>query len=218
MKLELQDTYRHKGLRRKLVEELRELGIKDEQVLTVIGKIPRHWFIEFSFEDRAYENTPFPIGSGQTISNPYTVAYQTELLQIKPTDKILEIGTGSGYQATVLALMAQNVYSIERHKPLVNTTEKLLQKLNLKNLTCVYGDGFEGLPDKAPFDKIIITAAAPEIPQKLIEQLKVDGLMVIPLGEGDTQQMLRIRKNKDNTIQKEYFEFFTFVPMLKGTK
>lgn len=214
----MEDTYRHKGLRRKLVEELKDLKIKDERVLKTIGSIPRHWFIESSFEEKAYENTPFPIGSGQTISNPYTVAYQTELLQLKSTDVVLEIGTGSGYQATVLSLLAGNVYSIERHKPLVNHTEKLLKQLNLKNLHCFYGDGFEGLPQFAPFDKIIITAAAPEIPQKLIEQLKVGGFMIIPLGEGEQQQMMRIVKNNDQTIKKEYFEFFTFVPMLKGTK
>jgi len=214
----MEDTYRHKGLRRKLVEELRALGIKDEKVLKTIGSIPRHWFIESSFEEKAYENTPFPIGSGQTISNPYTVAYQSELLQIQPTDVILEIGTGSGYQATVLALLANKVYSVERHKPLVNHTEKLLNYLDLKNLQCFYGDGFEGLPLVAPFDKIIITAAAPEIPQKLIGQLKPEGIMVLPFGEGEQQQMIKIKKNNDLTIEKEYFEFFTFVPMLRGTK
>ncbi|MCB0513572.1 MAG: protein-L-isoaspartate(D-aspartate) O-methyltransferase [Bacteroidetes bacterium] len=214
----MQDTFRHKGLRRKLVEELRGLGIKDEQVLQTIGSIPRHWFIESSFEQKAYENTPFPIGSGQTISNPYTVAYQSELLQLKPTDFVLEIGTGSGYQATVLALLAGKVYSIERHKPLVNHTEKLLKHLSLKNLQCFYGDGFEGLPQFAPFDKIIITAAAPEIPLKLIEQLKPGGLIVLPYGEGDVQQMMRIKKKEDLSIEKELFEYFTFVPMLKGTK
>lgn len=214
----MQDTFRHKGLRRKLVEELKELGIKDEQVLQTIGSIPRHWFIESSFEQKAYENTPFPIGSGQTISNPYTVAYQSELLQLKPTDIVLEIGTGSGYQATVLALLATKVYSIERHKPLVNHTEKLLQHLNLKNLQCFYGDGFEGLPQFAPFDKIIITAAAPEIPLKLIEQLKPGGIIVLPYGEGEVQQMMRIKKKEDLSIEKELFEYFTFVPMLKGTK
>ncbi len=214
----MQDTFRHKGLRKLLIKELKELGILDENVLNVIQEIPRHLFIELSFEDKAYENTPFPIGSGQTISNPYTVAYQTALLQLQETDKVLEIGTGSAYQACVLAKLCKIVHTIERHQPLVNNAEKIINILNIQNIIQYYGDGFEGLENQAPFDKIIVTAAAPEIPKKLLEQLKIGGILVLPLGEGDTQQMLRIQRKDKITFEKEYFDYFTFVPMLKGIK
>lgn len=213
-----EDSFRHKGLRKQLINELKELGIKEEKVLSIIQTIPRHWFIEQSFEDKAYENIPFPIGSGQTISNPYTVAYQTQLLQIKQTDRVLEIGTGSAYQACVLAYLCNEVHTIERHQPLVNKAAEIIQLLNIKNIHQYYGDGFEGIVEKAPFDKIIITAAAPEIPKKLLEQLSIGGIMVIPLGEGDTQQMLRIQRKDKITFEKEYFDYFSFVPMLKGIK
>ncbi|QQR97540.1 MAG: protein-L-isoaspartate(D-aspartate) O-methyltransferase [Sphingobacteriales bacterium] len=214
----MQDTFRHQGLRKQLVRELKELGIKDEKVLAAIQNIPRHWFIEASFEDRAYENSPFPIGSGQTISNPYTVAYQTELLDVQKTDKVLEIGTGSAYQACVLALLCNEVHTIERHKPLVQDATTIIQDLILKNIFQYYGDGFEGIESQAPFDKIIITAAAPEIPKKLLEQLKIGGVLVLPLGKDETQQMLRIQRKDKITFEKEYFDYFTFVPMLKGVK
>lgn len=213
-----QDSYIHKGLRKQLVNELKDLGIKDEKVLNAIQNIPRHWFIDQSFEYKAYENTPFPISCGQTISNPYTVAYQTELLEIKNTDSVLEIGTGSAYQACVLSFLCQQVHTIERHQPLVNKAIEIIKLLNITNIKQHYGDGFLGVSQHAPFDKILITAAAPQIPNQLLEQLKIGGYMVLPLGEGDLQQMLRIQRKDKLVFEKEYFDFFTFVPMLKGIK
>ena len=214
----MQDTFRHQGLRKRLVGELKDLGIHDEKVLEAIQKIPRHFFMDASFVEKAYENIPFPIGRGQTISNPFTVAYQTQLMEIQEGDTVLEIGTGSGYQAAVLAEMDVVLYTIERHQPLSKKAEKLLHELKYNNVKCFYGDGFEGLPAFAPFDKIIITAAAPEIPQKLMDQLAVGGLMIIPLGEGDTQKMLRIKRLVNNHYEKEILDTFTFVPMLKGVE
>lgn len=200
-----------------MVQELRDQGIKDAAVLKAIEKIPRHLYIDPSFEEHAYENTPFPIGRNQTISNPYTVAYQSQLLDIRPGDKVLEIGTGSGYQAAVLAELGAEVYTIERHKPLSEQAKKLLKQQGYKHIKCSFGDGFSGLPDKAPFDKILITAAAPEIPQALLKQLAVGGILVIPLGEGSKQQMLRITRKEEKRYEKEKLDYFTFVPMLKGT-
>lgn len=210
------DTYRHQGLRKRLVQELKELGIKDWNVLNAIEKIPRHFFIESAFEDDAYENKPFPIERGQTISNPYTVAYQTELLEVKAGDKILEIGTGSGYQAAVLATLQAQVYTIERHQPLSTKAKILFTQLGYPNILTFYGDGFKGLPQQAPFDKILITAAAPEIPKQLLVQLKIGGCMVLPFGKGDIQEMLKIVRLDKNEFEKETFSTFTFVPMLKG--
>jgi protein-L-isoaspartate(D-aspartate) O-methyltransferase len=204
-------------MRKRLVQELREKGIKDETVLNVIEKIPRHLYIAASFEEQAYENTPFPIGRSQTISNPYTVAYQTQLLNIRPGDKVLEIGTGSGYQAAVLAELGADLYTIERHKPLSDHAKKLLKQQGYRNIKCFFGDGFAGLPDQAPFDKILITAAAPEIPQALMKQLAIGGVLVIPLGVGDRQQMLRITRKDEKRYENEKLDYFTFVPMLKGT-
>jgi protein-L-isoaspartate(D-aspartate) O-methyltransferase len=212
----MQDTFRHAGLRKRLVKELAELGIEDQKVLQAIEKIPRHFFIEATFEHDAYENRPFPIDRGQTISNPFTVAYQTALLEICQGDKVLEIGTGSGYQAAVLAELKTDVYTIERHLPLSEKARKLLLSLGYTNIHTFYGDGFKGLPEHAPFDKILITAAAPEIPKDLLKQLKSGGMMVIPFGEGDTQQMIRITRLDKNEFEKETFDYFTFVPMLKG--
>jgi len=212
----MQDTYRHQGLRKRLVGELRNLGIKNEPVLKAIEKIPRHFFVEHTFEHDAYENKPFPIGRGQTISNPFTVAYQTELLELQKEDKVLEIGTGSGYQAAVLAELGMQVYTIERHQPLSMKAKKLLEGLGYGKVKTYFGDGFKGLSAEAPFDKILITAAAPEIPKELLKQLKIGGLMVIPFGEGDTQQMIRIKRLDNNEFEKETFDYFTFVPMLKG--
>ena len=211
-----EDTYRHKGLRKKLMDILRDKGITDENVLAAMGNIPRHFFLDSVFDEIAYENRSFPISEGQTISHPYTVAYQTQLLQIKPYDKILEIGTGSIYQATVLAEMGAKIFTIERHKVLFDKTKDFILKSKYPNLKFFYGDGFEGLPTYAPFDKVIITAAAPVIPPRLIEQLKVGGKMVIPVDEGEQQRMLRITKNEDGTTSEEAFEQFSFVPMLSG--
>jgi len=211
-----EDQYRHKGLRKKLVEELREKGITDEQVLEAINKIPRHFFLESAFDNIAYIDKAYPIGEGQTISQPYTVAYQTQLLQCKTFNKVLEIGTGSGYQAAVLAALGMQVFTIERQKKLFDANRSFGYLQKMSNIKCFYGDGFEGLPTYAPFDKIIITAAAPHIPEKLLEQLKVGGVMVIPLNEGDKQRMLRITRNADSSYTEQKFDEFSFVPMLTG--
>ena len=210
------DTYRHKGLRKKLIDILKEKGITDEPVLSAMNNVPRHFFLDSAFDEIAYEDRAFPISEGQTISQPYTVAYQTQLLQVKPFDKILEIGTGSIYQATVLAEMGAKIFTIERQKVLFEKTKSYIFKNKYPNLKFFYGDGYEGLPTFAPFDKIIITAAAPFIPPKLIEQMKPGGKMIIPVDEGTMQRMLRITKNADGSTSEEAFENFSFVPMLAG--
>lgn len=211
-----EDTYRHKGLRQQLVDVLKKKGITNEVVLDAINQIPRHFFLDSAFDKIAYEDRAFPIGEDQTISQPYTVAYQTQLLDIKKNDKVLEIGTGSVYQATVLAHLGAKVYTIERQKKLFQTNKSFVFKAKYPNLKFFFGDGFQGLPTYGPFDKIIITAAAPFIPPKLIEQLKTGGFMVIPVDEGNNQRMLKLTKNADGTYQEERFEEFSFVPMLTG--
>jgi protein-L-isoaspartate(D-aspartate) O-methyltransferase len=213
-----EDTYRHKGLRKKLVDTVRSKGINDEEVLEAINKIPRHFFLDSAFDEKAYEDKAFPIAEGQTISQPYTVAYQTELLELKKFDKVLEIGTGSAYQASVLAEMGVQVYTIERQKKLFESNKLFPYIKKYTNIKFFYGDGYEGLPTYAPFDKVIITAAAPDIPLKLIEQLKPCGMMVIPVGAGDVQQMKRITKLAIGGIKEEVFDQFSFVPMLDGKK
>jgi protein-L-isoaspartate(D-aspartate) O-methyltransferase len=213
----LVDAYLHKGLREKLVILLREKGITDENVLTAIGKIPRHFFLDSAFDKIAYEDRAFPIAAAQTISQPYTVAYQTQLLQIKKGDKVLEIGTGSMYQTSVLAEMGAQVFTIERQKQLFDKTAKYVFKDLYLNVQFFFGDGFEGLPDLAPFDKILITAAAPHLPEKLWAQLKTSGKMIIPLDESETaQRMMRLTKKRDGSVKKEAFDQFSFVPMLQG--
>ena len=213
----LEDAYLHKGLRNQLVNLLKEKGITDTAVLDAIGSIPRHFFLDSAFDRIAYEDRAFPIAADQTISQPYTVAYQTQLLQIKSGDKVLEIGTGSMYQTTVLAQMGAKVFTIERQKQLFDQTAKYIFKEQYPNIYFHFGDGFEGLPEFAPFDKILITAAAPSIPEKLWEQLKVGGKMVIPVDESDTtQRMLRLTKKKDGKEKRESFDEFSFVPMLEG--
>jgi protein-L-isoaspartate(D-aspartate) O-methyltransferase len=212
----LEDTYRHKGLRKKLVETIEKKGITDKNVLEAIMNVPRHFFLDTALDDIAYEDRAFPIGEGQTISQPYTVAYQTQLLNISPREKVLEIGTGSVYQASVLAEMRANVYTIERQKKLFEQNKNFIFKSKYPNIKFFYGDGFEGLPTYAPFDKILITAAAPIVPPKLIEQLKPGGVMVLPLESGGFQRMMRITKNVDGSLDEESFENFSFVPMLKG--
>ncbi|MGN6264917.1 MAG: protein-L-isoaspartate(D-aspartate) O-methyltransferase [Ginsengibacter sp.] len=211
-----EDTYRHKGLRKKLIDSIRDKGITDENVLNAMMNIPRHFFMDTALEHIAYQDRAFPIGEGQTISQPYTVAYQTQLLQVKPHEKILEIGTGSAYQAMVLSEMDANVFTIERQKKLFDTNKNFKLKQRYPSIKYFYGDGFEGLPTYAPFDKIIITAAAPFIPPKLIDQLKTGGKMVIPLEDNGIQKMMRITKNSDGTLDEEAFSNFSFVPMLKG--
>ena len=214
---DLVDTYLHKGLRNKLVEILKEKGITDEQVLKAIHSIPRHYFLDSAFDKIAHEDRAFPIAADQTISQPYTVAYQTQLLQIKKGEKVLEIGTGSMYQTTVLAAMGAQVFTIERQKQLFDQTPTYLFKEQYANIQFFFGDGFEGLPLLAPFDKILITAAAPKIPEKLWAQLKVSGKMIIPLDESDgAQRMLRLTKKRDGSVKQEKFDAFSFVPMLEG--
>jgi len=210
------DTYQHKGLRNQLVNQLKGKGITDEQVLKAINTVPRHFFLDSAFDKIAYEDRAFPIGEGQTISQPYTVAYQTQLLKINKTDKVLEIGTGSIYQAAVIAEIGAWVYTIERQKKLFDANKTFHLKPKYPNIKFFYGDGFEGLPTYAPFDKVIITAAAPFIPPKLVEQLKPGGLMVIPVDEGDAQRMMRLTKQADGSIIEETFDMFSFVPMLSG--
>jgi protein-L-isoaspartate(D-aspartate) O-methyltransferase len=211
-----EDSYRHKGLRKKLVEVIKNKGINDEKVLAAIENIPRHFFLDSAFDEVAYEDRAFPITSGQTISQPYTVAYQTQLLEIKPFLKVLEIGTGSAYQASVLAEMGAQVFTIERQKKIFEANKKFSYIKKYPNIKYFYGDGYEGLPTYAPFDRVLITAAAPEIPQKLIAQLKPGGMMVIPVGSGNLQTMKRITKNEDGTLKEEAFDLFSFVPMLGG--
>jgi len=213
-----EDTYRHKGLRKKLVQGIHAKGITDDRVLDAILEVPRHFFLESAFDEKAYEDRAFPIGEGQTISQPYTVAYQTQLLEIKRFDKVLEIGTGSAYQAVVLAEMGAQVYTIERQKKLFDANKEFEFLKKYPSIKFFYGDGYDGLPTYAPFDKVIITAAAPEIPEKLIEQLKTGGMMVIPLGSGDVQQMKRITKLENGTLKEEVFDHFSFVPMIGGKK
>ena len=214
---DLVDTYLHKGLRNKLVEILKEKGITDVQVLKAIHSIPRHYFLDSAFDKIAYEDRAFPIAADQTISQPYTVAYQTQLLQIKKGEKVLEIGTGSMYQTTVLAAMGAKVFTIERQKQLFDQTPTYLFKEQYPSIQFFFGDGFEGLPLLAPFDKILITAAAPKIPEKLWAQLKVSGKMIIPLDESDgAQRMLRLTKKRDGSVKQEKFDSFSFVPMLEG--
>lgn len=213
---QFKDSYRHKGLRRQLVEEVRSKGIRDENVLAALDAVPRHFFLDSSFVEIAYQDKPFPIGSGQTISQPYTVAFQTELLKVEKGLKVLEIGTGSGYQACILEEMGARVFSIERHQSLYRKTKRLLADMHCK-AKLFYGDGYKGLPAFAPFDRVLVTAAAPFIPEKLIEQLKPGGMLVIPVGPGDTQVMKRITKVDEENTKEERFGYFRFVPML-GSK
>ena len=212
----LEDNYRHKGLRKQLVDQLRTKGITDEAVLAAIGEVPRHIFLDSSFVELAYQDMAFPIGSGQTISQPSTVAFQTQILNLEKGMKVLEIGTGSGYQACVLAAMGAKVFSIERQRNLYFKTKEIIEQLPFRVKTFL-GDGFAGLPTYAPFDRIIITAGAPSIPDALLQQMKTGGIMVIPMDntEGEGQTMLRITKLEDGSLKKESFGDFKFVPMLK---
>ncbi|HRH37567.1 MAG TPA: protein-L-isoaspartate(D-aspartate) O-methyltransferase, partial [Flavobacteriales bacterium] len=186
----MQDSYRHQGMRRRLVDHLKQRGISDMRVLEAIGTVPRHLFIDdTAFLDHAYQDVAFPIPCGQTISQPYTVAFQSQLLGVRPGARILEIGTGSGYQTAVLVALGAKVFSIERHKPLYAQTKDRLARLGYK-ASLAHGDGYKGIPKEAPFDGILVTCGAPAVPQDLIGQLKVDGRMIVPVGEGDQQRML----------------------------
>jgi protein-L-isoaspartate(D-aspartate) O-methyltransferase len=211
--LKLEDTYLHKGKRKALVAELRKKGIQNEAVLEAINTLPRHFFFDTALISHAYEDKAFPIGEGQTISQPYTVAFQSSLLEVNPGDKILEIGTGSGYQACILHLLGAEVFSIEYQKKLFEHTSRFLQRLGIQ-LQLFYGDGTGGVPAHAPFDKIIVTAGAPVVPEALIQQLKIGGILVIPVGDRSKQAMVKITKKSATEVQHEEFEGFAFVPLL----
>lgn len=210
----MKDTFKHKGLRQKLVNVLIAKGITNKDVLNAIGNIPRHLFMDSSFLDHAYQDKAFPIAASQTISQPYTVAFQSELLQVKKGDKILEIGTGSGYQAAVLCELGAKVYSIERQQELFKKTSKFLPKLGYRPKKLIFGDGYKGLPEEAPFDSIIVTAGAPFVPKPLLSQLKIDGRLVIPVGDDVQIMTLFIRKGVKEFEKHELGEF-RFVPLLE---
>jgi protein-L-isoaspartate(D-aspartate) O-methyltransferase len=209
----MEDSFRHQGMRKQLIEQLEEKGIHNTKVLAAMNKIPRHLFMDNAFVNFSYQDKAFPIGSGQTISQPYTVAFQTQLLNLKHYEKVLEVGTGSGYQAAVLILMHADVYTIERQRELFLKTKKFLPELGY-NCRFVYGDGYKGLPKFAPFDKIIITCGAPFIPEDLVAQLKVGGRMVAPIGDGDMQVMHLIEKITETETRITTHGEFSFVPML----
>jgi protein-L-isoaspartate(D-aspartate) O-methyltransferase len=209
------DSYRHKGLRRKLVDSLRKKGITDDRVLAAMEAVPRHFFLDSAFADLAYEDKALPIDREQTISQPYTVAFQTQLLQVQKRDRVLEIGTGSGYQAAVLGKLEARVFTVERQELLHQKAKKLLTELGITNVRCYYRDGTKGLREFAPYDKIIVTAGAPEVPTVLLEQLKIGGIMVIPVGKR-SQKMLRITKLADSKYEEEDFGDFRFVPFVGG--
>ena len=211
----MKDTKKHEGLRNQLVAILKEKGITDNSVLNAIGKIPRHLFMDSGFEAFAYQDKAFPIGAGQTISQPYTVAFQSQLLEVKKGDKILEIGTGSGYQTAVLCAMGAQVYSIERQNELFKKTLNFLPKIGIRPKKLIFGDGYKGLPDEAPFDSILVTAGAATIPNALMAQLKIGGKLVIPLGENEQIMTMLIRKN-EKQFEKHEFGTFRFVPLLEN--
>ncbi|WP_167613028.1 protein-L-isoaspartate(D-aspartate) O-methyltransferase [Maribellus sediminis] len=210
------DTLRHQGLRKRLVDGLKIKGVRDDRVLAAIGKVPRHLFMDSGFINFAYKDQAFPIGAGQTISQPYTVACQTQLLQIEKNEKVLEVGTGSGYQAAVLLEMGAKVFTIERQKELYAKVHKFLPSIGYSP-ACFFGDGYNGLPNFAPFDKIIVTAGASSIPIELKNQLKIGGRMVIPVGDNNKQEMYVVTRVDENEFKTEKHGRFLFVPMLKGT-
>lgn len=212
----MQDTYKHKGMRKQLIDQLRQKGITDERVLTAFDAIPRHFFLDLVFEQQAYSNVAFQIGAGQTISHPYTVAFQTSILELKKGEKVLEIGTGSGFQTCILCAMGMKVFSIERQKELHLKAKKIIDHFRFTP-KLFFGDGYEGKETFAPFDKILVTCGAPFIPEKLVKQLKVGGIMVIPVGDLDSQEMHRITKVSDSEYKEEVFGNFSFVPMLEKT-
>ncbi|WP_336069070.1 protein-L-isoaspartate(D-aspartate) O-methyltransferase [Mesoflavibacter sp. CH_XMU1404-2] len=210
----MKDTFKHKGLRQQLVAVLKAKGITNNDVLDAIGKIPRHLFMDSSFLDHAYQDKAFPIAADQTISQPYTVAFQTELMQVKRGDKVLEIGTGSGYQTAVLCELGAKVYSIERQHELFKLTSRFLPKIGYRAKKLIFGDGYKGLVEEAPFDSIIVTAGAPFVPKPLLAQLKIDGRLVIPVGDNVQTMTLFVRKGQTDFEKTEFGEF-RFVPLLE---
>jgi protein-L-isoaspartate(D-aspartate) O-methyltransferase len=208
------DNYREQGARKVLVEELKKKGIEDENVLKAIGKVPRHFFFDETFWGQAYKDIAFPIGEGQTISQPYTVAYQTQLLHIQKGDKVLEIGTGSGYQACILIELGAKVYTIERQEKLFKRTAEILPQKMSYHARFFLGDGSKGIPKRAPYDKIIVTAGAPTVPDELLKQLKIGGILVIPVGDQNTQKMITILKTGENDYEKTVLDTFRFVPLV----
>ncbi len=215
--LDKEDNYRHKGLRRKLVDTIARKGIKDVNVLEAIGKLPRHFFLDSALDYQAYEDKALPIKVGQTISQPYTVAFMTELLKLKKQDKVLELGTGSGYQAAILSLLGANVYTVERQETLYHEARNLLLKMKFNNIKFFFRDGSKGLPEFSPFDKIIVTAACSEIPEILLKQLSIGGIMVIPVGD-NSQQMITIQRKTEDEFVRLVHGDFNFVPFLPGTE
>ena len=212
----LRDTFKHKGRRRQLIEELAQMGIQDQRILSAFDAIPRHYFLDLAFDEQAYTNMAFQIRSGQTISHPYTVAFQTELLQLEKSMRVLEIGTGSGFQTSILCALGARVFSIERHQPLHAKAKRMIEFFGF-NASLFFGDGYKGNRVYVPYERILVTCGAPDIPDVLMEQLKVGGLMVIPVGEGAEQKMLRIHKTTETTYTTEEFGTFKFVPMLERT-
>ncbi len=209
----LVDSYREKGARKKLVELLRDRGIADEKVLKAIGKVPRHYFFDETFWTQAYKDIAFPIGEGQTISQPYTVAYQTELLHIKPGDKVLEIGTGSGYQTCILLELGAKVYTIERQENLYKRTSQVLPHIGY-HAEFFFGDGSKGIAEHAPYDKIIVTAGAPLVPEIMLKQLKIGGILVIPVGDENSQKMITVLRVNEQDYERISLDTFRFVPLV----
>lgn len=210
------DSYKHKGMRRQLIEELKAKGINDQRILDAFDAIPRHFFLDLAFVNQAYSNMAFQIGAGQTISHPYTVAFQTQLLDLKKGDTVLEIGTGSAFQTCILCQMGAKVFSIERQRELFDKAKYIIRHFGF-NPRLYYGDGYKGQPVFAPFDKILITCGAPYIPQALLQQMKIGGVMVIPVGDLSKQDMIRITRTSETEFQQESFGQFSFVPMLENT-
>ena len=210
----MEDTFKHQGMRQKLVAQIRDKGIEDERVLRAIGRVPRHLFMDSGFLDHAYQDKAFPIASGQTISQPFTVAFQTELLQVEKGAKILEIGTGSGYQSAVLLELGAKVYTVERQHELFKITQKFLPKIGYRPKKQIFGDGYKGLPEDAPFDGVIVTAGAPFVPKPLLSQLNIGGRLVIPVGR-ESQVMTLFERTSEQNFEKYEFGEFRFVPLLE---